>query len=238
MTPPAPAGPAGPAPAGPAPAGQARASQPEAELAPYGPLPDGLGSSGLLSPDLAPVPPSFPGMIDALRVLQNRITGSAPGEGLAAEVSRTLTDLAVRLGACAVDEDGQIAGRIDVPGRAQALVPLVHLDEQDEHHAVGRVIFGRLHLGRNGAVHGGAIPLVFDEVMGRLSNTGGRPPARTAYLHVNYRSITPVERELQLTARFAREEGRKRFLSGELRDGGTVCADAEGLFVALQAGQP
>ena len=233
MTAPTPAGPAGPAPAG-----RAQPSQPEAELAPYGPLPDGLGSSSLLSPDLAPVPPSFPGMIDALRVLQNRITSAVPGEELAAEVSRTLTDLAIRLGACAVEEEGQIAGRIDVPGRAQALVPPVHLDEQDEHHAVGRVLFGRLHLGRNGAVHGGAIPLVFDEIMGRLSNTGGRPPARTAYLHVNYRTITPIDRELQLIARFAREDGRKRFVSAELRDGATLCADAEGLFVMLRAGQP
>jgi acyl-coenzyme A thioesterase PaaI-like protein len=209
----------------------------EAELAPYGSLPDGLGSEGLLSPELPPVPASFPGMIDALRVLQDRVTGSAPSEELVAEVSRTLTDLAVRLGAHAVNEEGQIAGRVDVPGRAQALVPVVHLDEQDEQHAAGRVTFGRLHLGRNGAVHGGAIPLVFDEVMGRLSNTG-RPPGRTAYLHVNYRSITPIGRELQLTARFDREEGRKRFLSGQLRDGDSLCADAEGLFVALRPGQP
>ena len=67
---------------------------------------------------------------------------------------------------------------------------------------------------------------------------GSRPPARTAYLHVNYRNITPIERELQLTARFDREEGRKRFLSGELRDGDTLCADVEGLFVALRPGQP
>jgi acyl-coenzyme A thioesterase PaaI-like protein len=220
------------------PAGPVPASQVEAELAPYGPLPDGLGSRGLLSPDLPAVPPSFPEMIDALRLLQNRITGSAPGEELAAEVSRTLTDLAIQLGAHAVDEESQIAGRVDLPGRAQALVPVVHLDEQDDQHAVGRVTFGRLHLGRNGAVHGGAIPLVFDEVMGRLSNTGGRPPGRTAYLHVNYRNITPIEQELQVTARFDREEGRKRFLAGELRHGGTLCADVEGLFIALRPGQP
>jgi len=47
-----------------------------------------------------------------------------------------------------------------------------------------------------------------------------------------------IDRELQLTARFDREEGRKRFLSGELRDGSTLCADVEGLFVALRPGQP
>ncbi len=192
------------------------------------------GAEVLITPDVA----SYLGMIDALRVLQDRITGAAPSAELAAEVSRTLTDLAVQLGEYAVDEPGQIADQVELPGRAQALVPVVHLDEQDEQHAAGRVTFGRFYLGRNGAAHGGAIPLVFDDVLGRLSGAGGRPPSRTAYLHVNYRSITPVGRELQVTARFDREEGRKRFLSGELRDGGTLCADVEGLFVALRPGQP
>jgi hypothetical protein len=56
-------------------------------------------------------------MIDALRVLQYRITGAAPSDELAAEASRTLTDLAIRLGAHAVDEAGQIAGRMGLPGR-------------------------------------------------------------------------------------------------------------------------
>ena len=177
-------------------------------------------------------------MIDALRVLQNRIADSAPSEELAAEVSRTLTDLAVQLGPHAVQEQDRLAGRLDLPGRGQAMVPVIYLDEQDEQHAVGRVTFGPFYLGGNGAAHGGAIPLVFDDLMGRLANTGGRPPSRTAYLHVNYRSIAPIDRELQLTARFDREEGRKRFLSGELRDGSTLCADMEGLFVALRPGQP
>jgi hypothetical protein len=49
---------------------------------------------------------------------------------------------------------------------------------------------------------------------------------------------TPIEPEWQLTARFDREEGRKRFLSGKRRDGGRLCADVEGLFVALRPGQP
>ena len=196
----------------------------------------GLGSARLLSPDLAPA--SFPAMIDALRALQNQIAGSPPSEELAAEVSRTLTDLAIQLGPHAVEEQAQLAGRLDLPGRGQAMVPVIYLDEQDEQHAVGRVTFGQFYLGGNGAAHGGAIPLVFDDLMGLLANTSGRPPSRTAFLHVNYRSIVPIDRELQLTARFDREEGRKRFLSGELRDGSTLCADVEGLFVALRPGQP
>jgi acyl-coenzyme A thioesterase PaaI-like protein len=118
------------------------------------------------------------------------------------------------------------------------MAPQVELAEFSDTYARGHVAFGRFYLGGNGAVHGGAIPLAFDELMGRLANTGGRPPSRTAYLHVNYRSITPIETRLAIEARFQAEKGRKRTLTGVLRNGDQVCADAEGLFVALRPGQP
>jgi acyl-coenzyme A thioesterase PaaI-like protein len=117
------------------------------------------------------------------------------------------------------------------------MAPPIHVDEMASDRASGHVTFGRFYLGGNGAVHGGAIPLVFDELMGRLANTG-RPPSGTAYLHVNYRKITPIETRLTIEARFASEEGRKRILRGVIRHGDRVCADAEGLFVALRPGQP
>ena len=116
----------------------------------------GLGSAGLLSPDLAPA--SFPAMIDALRVLQNRIARSAPGEELAAEVCRTLTDLAVQLGPHAVEEQARLAGRLDLPGRGQAMVPVIYLDEQDEQHAAGRVTFGPSTSGATGPRTGAPSP--------------------------------------------------------------------------------
>ena len=86
-------------------------------------------------------------------------------------------------------------------------------------------------------MHGGAIPLVFDELMGRVVSACGSP-ARTAFLHINYRSITPIEAPLTVEAHLAAEEGRKRHMRGVLRHGDTVCADAERLFVALRPGQP
>jgi len=79
---------------------------------------------------------------------------------------------------------------------------------------------------------------VFDDLLGRLANAGGRRTSRTAYLTVNYRSITPIGRELRLEGRVDRQEGRKRFLTGRLFDGDTLCADAEGLFIELRPGQP
>jgi hypothetical protein len=38
--------------------------------------------------------------------------------------------------------------------------------------------------------------------------------------------------------RYEREEGRKRFLTGWVRDGDVLVAEAEALFVALRPGQP
>ena len=67
--------------------------------------------------------------------------------------------------------------------------------------------------------------------------TGG-PRQRTAYLHINYRQIVPIEKELQIEAEIDRVEGRKIFVSGRLSDGDTVLTDAEALFVLLKPGQP
>ena len=181
---------------------------------------------------------AFPAMIEALRTLQDRMTAANPPEDVTEHVTRILTDLAERLGKYAVPERDQPAGHIgQLPGRGQAMAPVVDIEEHTEFSARGHVTFGRFYLGGNGAVHGGAIPLAFDELMGRLANTE-RPPSRTAFLHVNYRSITPIETRLSIEARFDSESGRKRFLSGRIRNGDTVCADAEGLFVALRPGQP
>lgn len=68
--------------------------------------------------------------------------------------------------------------------------------------------------------------------------TAGPALARTTYLHVNYRSITPAERDLRVTARLVRVSGRKRLVTGEIYDGAALCCDAEGLFVELRPGQP
>jgi acyl-coenzyme A thioesterase PaaI-like protein len=188
----------------------------------------------------APVaPPGYLEMIEAMRVLQDRIAAAVPDAALVAEVTRDLTHAAELLAPAERDEWSQISGNLeDVPGRGSALLPVVDDVVRDRTTLRGRVRFGRFHLGGNGAAHGGTIPLVFDDVMGRFANSGGRTVSRTAYLHVNYRSVTPVDTDLDIEARFEREEGRKRYLTGVLRAGDRVCADAEGLFVELLPGQP
>ncbi|HLM05913.1 MAG TPA: PaaI family thioesterase [Blastococcus sp.] len=205
--------------------------------------PEGLADAGLIASrqrrTAAEPTPEFLAMIDALRTLQDDVTAAAPPPDVVAAAAQTLEELSQGLRPYAVPERQQVTGHLStIPGRGQTMAPVLHVDEWGETFARGRVTFGRFYLGGNGAVHGGVIPLVFDEILGRLANTGGRTPSRTAYLHVNYRSITPVGAELRFEGRFDREEGRKRFLVGTLHDGDTLCADADGLFVALKPGQP
>ena len=71
-----------------------------------------------------------------------------------------------------------------------------------------------------------------------MSNSAGRPRARTAHLEVNYRKITPIGPELTVEASVDGEEGRKRYASGRLLHGEELLADASGIFVRLLPGQP
>jgi acyl-coenzyme A thioesterase PaaI-like protein len=182
--------------------------------------------------------PDFGRLIEALRLVQERITTASPPPEVVAETADTLEKLAASLAPFEVDEERQVtAHRLDLPGRGQAMTPVIHIDEWDDRHAAGHVTLGRFYLGAAGAAHGGVLGLIFDETLGRLANTG-RSRSRTAYLKVNFRRITPIGPELRITAQVDRIEGRKRFLTGAIYSEGTLTADAEGLFVELLPGQP
>ncbi|SHN16701.1 hotdog domain-containing protein [Cryptosporangium aurantiacum] len=179
------------------------------------------------------------GLVEELRALQNAVAGARPSTAEAKTAADLLARATALLDTVRTDEGGQLSGRlVDVPGRAQALIPALHYDRHEPDHVSGTVTFGRFYLGGGGAVHGGGLPLLFDEILGRLAGNGGRARSRTAYLHVNFRKITPLDRELRFTGSVDRTEGRKLFLSGTLTDGADVLADADGLFVYLRPGQP
>lgn len=178
-------------------------------------------------------------MVARLRRFLNTVTAARPDSATLAALTADLAGWDERLAPTAVSERNQFFGRRpDLPGRGQTMSPVFVITEADRNTVRGTVTFGRYFLGGNGAVHGGAIPLFFDEVLGRLSVTAGRTRARTAYLHTDFRSITPVGIELDVHAWFVSEEGRKRELRAELRHADVLCAEAEGLFVALKPGQP
>src|SRR3984957_2646703 len=130
----------------------------------YQGTPDGLTEAWRDRIDIGR-PAGFPAMVDALRKLQDQLTGSNPPEQVATRIADTISALTRELAEYAVDERHQVAGHlVGVPGRGQCMVPVVEVTDFSDTHARGYVYFGRFYLGGNGAVHGGAIPLVFDEL--------------------------------------------------------------------------
>lgn len=194
----------------------------------------------MFEPDLWPtdVPvaerggPHFAALIEAMRRAQDAVAGvgQVPDE-IAVEAAAALAAVADQLAPYEAAAYEGVAGiRLDLPGRGHPfLLPFV-ADNWSDDRVDGRVTFTRLYDSGAGASHGGAPPLLFVEVLGRLSNTN-RPIARTAYVTTNFRQVLPIGQELHLDATVDRIEGRKRFVSGRLYDGEMLVADAEALFV-------
>jgi acyl-coenzyme A thioesterase PaaI-like protein len=178
-------------------------------------------------------------MLATLRTFQDDVAGSTPPPELAAHVSAQLSELSARLAEHQTDEAGRWDGwHGELPGRGMPLLPPYVIDDDGGSKLRGRVTFGRFFLGGNGVAHGGAQPLLFDDVFGRIANHGLPGVARTAYLKVNYRRVTPLDVELVFDAGRDKVEGRKRWVSGRLyTPDGDVASDAEGLFLQLVPGQ-
>ena len=69
-----------------------------------------------------------------------------------------------------------------------------------------------------------------------ISHAAGRPISRTAFLHVDYRKITPIDTPLAIRGRVTSTEGRKAFVSAELVDSDRdMLAEGNGLMVRLLA---
>ena len=118
-------------------------------------------------------------------------------------------------------------------GLANPLAPPVRLAKTGERSAEGRVRFGSAYEGPPGCVHGGFVAAAFDEVLGFTQSLGGNP-GFTGTLSVRYRVPTPLHTDLRFEGRIDRVEGRKTFASGRVFAGETLCAEAEGIFVAAR----
>ncbi|HTN99861.1 MAG TPA: PaaI family thioesterase [Microthrixaceae bacterium] len=116
-------------------------------------------------------------------------------------------------------------------GLANPLSPPMAL-EYGDNEVYGKVTFGAAYEGPPGCVHGGYIAGVFDELLGSAQSLSGSQ-GMTAHLGVDYRSPTPLHAELELLGRFERQEGRKIFTRGEIRVGGQITAEAQGLFIRM-----
>ena len=184
--------------------------------------------------------PDYGRFIDAVRKLQNHARAVDAPDEVITEAADQLEKLSALLSPFDADEWQSPSGRrMDLPVRGNILTVPMSARKTEDGRIRGWARFARFHLGRNGAVHGGSLGMLFDTVLGMTSSvlTGG-PYQRTAYLKINYRQIVPIEKELQIEAVIDRVEGRKIFVSGRLSDGDTLLTEADALFVRLKPGQP
>jgi acyl-coenzyme A thioesterase PaaI-like protein len=92
------------------------------------------------------------------------------------------------------------------------------------------VTFGEHHQGGPGLAHWGVVGAALDEACGLLA-TWHRFPTVTARFAIRFRRPAPINRPLHVLARVTSDRGRRIEISGELRDGEEVLAEAEGTFL-------
>ncbi len=193
-------------------------------------------------PEYGPASPGsgFGRFVAAMRQLQDLAVSADPDDDIWNDAADRAADLAKLLAPFEADEGKAPAGRTpDLPGMGSLLLPPWILTKYAPDGVEMTGYFSRFHVGGNHAVHGGVLPLLFDHMFGMISHAAGRPISRTAFLHVDYRRITPIDTPLVVRGRVTRTEGRKAFVAAELVDGDdTVLAEGNGLMVRLLPGQP
>lgn len=174
-------------------------------------------------------------LIIAARAAQRALASCNPPDDVVLAATQAYQQITALLEPHLTDEWSQAFGRrTDLLGVGQSHRPVITMTEITTHSITGTVYFDRTYLGAGAAVHGGITGLLFDDFFGVLAHIDQRPPSRTAYLHLDYRALTPIETTLTLTGHIRTEEGRKRIVTGELRHGDTVCVEAQALFIQLQ----
>jgi acyl-CoA thioesterase FadM len=83
------------------------------------------------------------------------------------------------------------------------------------------------------------IPLLYDWLLGMVVTAAGIRPTRTAFLHVDYRKITPINEPLEARGTITEIDGRKVFITATMTAAdGAVLSEANGLMVRLLPHQP
>jgi acyl-coenzyme A thioesterase PaaI-like protein len=174
-------------------------------------------------------------LIATLRRLQDRLADASGSEELDRWTTQELSRVLERHGPPPSSAGPRHRALSGSPvGLDQVLVPHFWVTESSSTTVRGSVRFTQAFVGR-GAVHGGAIALLFDDVLGRLVETRA-VETRTAYLRVDFRSLTPVGEDLDIHGTVVSFTGRKLQMGVELSHRGTLLAEGEGLWIVPRAG--
>ena len=194
-------------------------------------------------PDIKPaedVPPGLGRFVAAMRRLQDLTVAANPDSSLWTTAAQHVENACALLDGHQVPEGMAPAGRvIELPGLGHPMLPPWTLADSGPGGVTMEGRFTRSHVGGNNAVHGGMIPLFYDWLFGMVVSTAGCPPTRTAFLHVDYRSITPIDEPLTAHGHISNVDGRKVFIDATMTAAdGTVLSEANGLMVRLLPHQP
>lgn len=184
--------------------------------------------------------PGFARFLTVMRRAQDLAVSANPDSDTWDDAADRAEELVKLLGPYEAAEGVGPANRVpSLPGVGSLLMPPFTVSKFEPEGVELKVTFSRFHVGGNYAVHGGVLPLLFDSVFGMVIHAAGRPISRTAFLHVDYRKVTPIDTELTARGWVREAEGRKAFVNAELRDPDeNLLAEANGLMLRLLPGQP
>jgi acyl-coenzyme A thioesterase PaaI-like protein len=193
-------------------------------------------------PELKPMeaPDDLGRFITAMRRLQDLAVSTKPADATWTTAAENVENVCKLLEDHRVPEGRAPAGRvIELPGLGHPLLPPWTIVDSGPNGVTMEGHFTPSHIGGNNAVHGGMIPLLYDWQIGMIVSTAGHSPCRTAYLHVDYRNITPIDEPLTAHGRITEIDGRKIFVSATMTAAdGTLLTEANGLMVRLLPHQP
>jgi hypothetical protein len=121
-----------------------------------------------------------------------------------------------------------------VGGWSNPLAPGLNIWLEGE-RAHGVVNCGWAYEGPPGHIHGGYVAAILDQFLGMAQFLGGHP-GMTGRLIVRYHRPSPLNTDLNLEAWLDKTEGRKTCMTGEIRNGTTVTATCEALFIRPREG--
>lgn len=117
-----------------------------------------------------------------------------------------------------------------VIGAENPIAPPMTVRITDERTVVGECTMRPIHEGPPGAVHGGWVATLLDQLLGHATAASGNP-GFTIELTVRYRRPTPYGVPLTLHGRTDEVDGRRVRASAEIVVDDVVTAEARGLFL-------
>jgi acyl-coenzyme A thioesterase PaaI-like protein len=177
---------------------------------------------------------------DAVRRLMDAVVLTTANDDDLAVAVKEIDALAARLEALGLresmrlpDEEGMRRGDrpySPVIGAANPIAPPMTVRVLDDQTVVGECTLRPIHEGPPGAVHGGWVATVLDQLLGHATAASGNR-GFTAELTVRYRRPTPYGVPLTVPGRTDEVDGRRVRASAEIVADGVVTAEASALFL-------